>query len=26
MIINLTVDLMYGVIDPRVRLGRGART
>ena len=26
MIINLVVDLMYGVIDPRVRLGRGART
>lgn len=26
MVINLVVDLMYGVIDPRVRLGGGART
>ena len=26
MVINLVVDLMYGVIDPRVRLGAGART
>jgi len=26
LIINLVVDLMYGVIDPRVRLGSEART
>jgi oligopeptide transport system permease protein len=26
LIINLVVDLLYGVIDPRVRLGAGARS
>jgi ABC-type dipeptide/oligopeptide/nickel transport system permease component len=26
LVINLVVDLLYGVIDPRVRLGAGARS